>query len=784
MGALLRKTFRDLRSSRAQSLALITLVALGVASFIALVGAYRDLSTSYNRTYTRLKFADVTFSLTAAPESILQEIAGIPGVAAVSGRLILDAGLELPGGEPIRSRLIGLPPDRRPAVNDLHIHEGRYLNPDDRRSAVLEAHFAEFYGLHPGDSVTPIINGEKIPFKVVGVAASPEYLIVSPSRQDILPSARTFAVLFVPLPELQKLLGSEGQINNIAVLIEPGADRESAVGAIASRLKGFGLASVTPQEDQPSNAALRMDLEGFREWADLMPGLILIVAAMSVYIMLSRVVRVQRAQIGLMKALGYTSRAVMGHYLTSALIIGITGSALGIIGGLPLAGWITGSYAAELGIPMVETHVYPDLVLGGVLLSLFFCALAGLGPAYASARMAPAAAMHLDPGAALVKGGSSLIERLVSLPLWLRLSVRNIFRVRHRSIGTGLGIVFAFVLVLMSWGMIDSMNYLLRHNFEDIERWDTVALFDSPQTEDVLKEVEGWKGVRKVEPFVQFPAVLKGPRGREEVVITALDPSATLHVLQLSGKSDPGQALTPGNIVLTSVILDKLNVGIGDPLMVETPLGPRRFKIGGISEELTGPVAYINIEDAIRAAGRPVFNGLYLEVDPRRAGDIKSALYHLPGAASVQLKKDIEHDWREMLGLFYVFMGVVMAFAVAMAFALLFNATTISVLERQREFATMRAVGAGRGYIALLIAAELIGLWLIALIPGLLLGKWVAVQMGAAYTTDLFSFRVIIAPTSYIITAAGILLTILLSAFPAVRRVNRLNLAEATKILA
>jgi len=81
------------------------------------------------------------------------------------------------------------------------------------------------------------------------------------------------------------------------------------------------------------------------------------------------------------------------------------------------------------------------------------------------------------------------------------------------------------------------------------------------------------------------------------------------------------------------------------------------------------------------------------------------------------------------------------------------------------------------------MSAENIMLWLLALIPGLLLGYWVALQMGSAFQSDLFTFKIVIAPTSYVVTALGILLTMLLAAVPAIRRINRLNLAEATKVL-
>ena len=95
----------------------------------------------------------------------------------------------------------------------------------------------------------------------------------------------------------------------------------------------------------------------------------------------------------------------------------------------------------------------------------------------------------------------------------------------------------------------------------------------------------------------------------------------------------------------------------------------------------------------------------------------------------------------------------------------------------------MRSVGAANWQIAAQITAENIILWLLSLVPGLLLGYLVALQLGDAFSSELFRFDVVITPTSFALTSLGILLTILLAAWPAIRRVNRLNLAEATKVL-
>ena len=270
---LLRKTWRDLRASRAQTIALVVIVMLGVATFVATISAYRDLGTSYNHTYQQLHFADVDFAIQSAPKDVVDQIAHMDGVTAVTGRLIVDTGLDLPPGasgvkdEKIRARLIGIAPDQHPAVNDVLVLKGRYLQPRDGKVALVEAHFADIYHLVPGSTVTPIVNGNKESFQIAGLIASPEYLIVSASRQDVIPSARTFAVMFVPQPELQQLIGVGDVVNDIAVRMSPSADQSALVDAIKKKLNPYGLLTTTLQKDQPSAAALKLDWRGIRRSA-------------------------------------------------------------------------------------------------------------------------------------------------------------------------------------------------------------------------------------------------------------------------------------------------------------------------------------------------------------------------------------------------------------------------------------------------------------------------------------------------------------------------------------
>lgn len=143
-------------------------------------------------------------------------------------------------------------------------------------------------------------------------------------------------------------------------------------------------------------------------------------------------------------------------------------------------------------------------------------------------------------------------------------------------------------------------------------------------------------------------------------------------------------------------------------------------------------------------------------------------LYQIPGAVSVHHKSNLVADLQSLMILFYGFTVVMLVFSLLMAFAPLFNAMTVGVLERLREFATMRSLGTGRRWIVVQLFAENLILWLFTLNPGFLLGYLMALGIGSLFNTDLLTLKVFIAPVIYLVAGLGILVTMMLATLPAI----------------
>lgn len=191
MNVLYRKLVRDIHHMAGQVLATSLVVACGVASFVAMRSTYTSLKLSQETYYARYRFADVFAGLKRAPESIRPQIESIPGVSAVQTRVIAEVAMDLPGlTEPAQATLVSIPPQQTDGLNDLHLVQGRYIEPARSGEVIISGAFAEANGFVPGDQIEANINGRKRKLTIVGIALSPEYIYeIRPG--DIFPRQST-----------------------------------------------------------------------------------------------------------------------------------------------------------------------------------------------------------------------------------------------------------------------------------------------------------------------------------------------------------------------------------------------------------------------------------------------------------------------------------------------------------------------------------------------------------------------------------------------------------------
>ena len=151
----------------------------------------------------------------------------------------------------------------------------------------------------------------------MGIALSPEFLsAIGPG--DLMPDDRRFGILWKLQKALAAIFDLNGAFNSIVAKFQPGADETRALLKIDGQLQLYGGTGSYGRNDHVSQGFIDAELKQLAALARVMPPIFLAVSAFLINMTQSRLIALQREQIGLFKALGYADATIVAHYLKRA----------------------------------------------------------------------------------------------------------------------------------------------------------------------------------------------------------------------------------------------------------------------------------------------------------------------------------------------------------------------------------------------------------------------------------------------------------------------------------
>ena len=787
MSVLTVKLGRDLARRPGQLIWVAMLILVGVALYGASYDAYRNLQASYQAIFDRYRFADLTVD-GGDTAAIARQAARTSGVSATAVRTVADVPLRVPGVPGFIGRVVGLPVDGQPAVDRVDVLSGRYLNPAVPAGVLAEKHLAQHAGLRPGAAVEVWQRGSWRHLTVSGVVSSPEYLWPAPSRQDILPAPGSFGVLFVPEPIARQIAGPTAAPDQVLIYYTAAGRGHAARldASLARMARRYGAADSVTRAGQPSNAALSEDIKGFAELALLFPMLFLGAAGLAAYVVLTRRVASDRAIIGMLRAAGFRRRTVLRYYLWIGLIAGLAGAVPGVVAGIAAAGAVTHLYTKAIGLPLTVVSARASTVAVGLAFGLVTGALAALAPAFSAARVPPAEAMRgLVPA---TRGGRGLLaraERAIPaarhLPAGAWLVLRGPARQPRRTLYTEIGVVLALVLILVSWGMLDTTRLTLSHEFGQVQREDAQLTLAQPASGPFLASLARLPGVAAAEPSTQLPVTLGSGPATYATALIGLRAATTMHgFLKPGGGTEP---LPASGLLLGIALQDKLHIRAGSQVTLRLPGGrTATATVAGFVDEPLGTYAYASLSQAhaLDPAAQPTT--VLVRFTPGANSDgLRRTLSAQPGVIACTDAQALRQTADRYINLFYVFIAVMLVFGALLAFTVLFATMSVNLTERRAETAALRVSGVPHRRLSQMITTENLLLVTMGVIPGLILGRLAAAGFLGAFNSDLMRFHTDIRPATYAFSAAAVVAVALLAQLPGLRELARLNLAAVVR---
>jgi putative ABC transport system permease protein len=779
-----RKLLRDLWHIRGQVLAIGLVIASGVGLLVMSLTALEALEGTADAYYERHRFADVFASVKRAPEHVAERIAAIDGVQFVETRVVHRAILDIPGfDEPVTGQLVSLPEQGEQLLNRIALRQGRgpRLNAPDE--VVLSEPFAEAHRLEPGDTIRAILNGHWRELRVVGVALSPEYVYtIGPGA--LMPDDRRYGVIWMGKEALQAAFDLDEAFNDLALGLLRGTDPETVIDRVDSLLARYGSIGAYARKDQLSNWFLVNEIQQLRTMSQFLPTIFLAVAAFLTNMVLARLISVERAEIGLLKAFGYRDAAIAWHYLKLVMTIGIVGVLLGWFAGYWLGLYNTTMYAEFYRFPFLLYRPGPAPFAIAAAASLAAAMLGAVTAVRRATALPPAEAMR-PPSPPLFRRSRLARVRLTrAMDQPTRIVLRQAARWPLRSFVTCAGISMAVAVLIISMQWIDAINHIVDVYFLQAQAQDVTVGLVEPRSAEASRSLARMPGVMATEPMRSVPAKLRaGPREEREAV-QGLPARQQLHrVYDAQGRAVD---LPPKGLVISTMLARLLEVRPGDEITIEVLEGRRpvvSVPVAATFETYIGSPAYMEIS-ALNELMRegPSVTAVHMKVDPLRQREVFRELKQLPQVGAVTLRSAAVSTFHDtMAKTILIYVGFFVVFSAALAVGVSYNAARIALSERGREFATLRVLGFSRREISYILIGEIGLLTLLALPLGAACGYLLAHWLVGAFETELYRVPFVIAADTYAWALVGALLATTASVMLVRRRLDHLDLIAVLK---
>jgi putative ABC transport system permease protein len=786
MKSLDRKLLRDLRLMWSQALTIALVVASGIAGFVTSLSAVDSLAAARDRFYSEGRFADVFAGIRRAPNTLVDTLRDVPGVADVQVTLEQFVRVEVEGSsDPVIGQLIGMDLRRPSSMNRVTISAGRPLDParasaDGSLEALVSEGFAQARGLRPGSRVVALINGKRRALVVAGTALSPEFVFAGLWG---MPDLRSSGVFWIDRDALAAAYDMEGAFNRVSVKLAPGASERAVADRLARRLAAYGGRNVHGRDTQMSHAMLDNEIKEQRVLGTVLPVIFLGVAAFLLNVVVSRLVATQREQIAALKALGYGNTAIAVHYLKFVLLIALAGAAMGLFAGDRLGTMLTGLYTEFFRFPSLEHRIAPWLAATSVSVAVATAAMGTLTAIARAVRLAPAEAMR-PPAPARYR--RTLLERLGIQRMGpaARMIVRNMER---RPFRTGLsvaGVAAAVAITVMGNFFRDAIEVIVDTQFNVGLRSD-VAVWVNDHVDDAARlELARLPGVTMVESTRFVPVNLVRGHRSERLELRGYDGRAQLYrVVDVDGRAT---MLENRDLVLTDRLADKLGVREGDTVMAEVLEGRPRtvpLVVGATVREMMGLNAYMDRRALNRALGEgDLSNGFVLLVERGREAALLEATKQLPRVTGAFSKATMLRNMDEISARNVRIMSTVLTLvASVIAVGVVYNNARIALAERGWELASLRVLGFTRAEVSALLLGELAIVIAVALPLGMALGWGLTHAVTGALQSDQFRFPVVILPRTYAFAALCVVVAGVASALVVRRRIDRLDMVAVLK---
>lgn len=743
---LMRKMLRDIRRNKVQFTAIFLMMFFGCFLFSGITGEWNGLEKHFQEYVKNQNMADM-WAFGEFSETDITKVREDERIEDAEGRMVFPA---VPSDN--KEAVVNCYVAEEDDISRLYVKEGIAFD-SSKKGVWLDALFAEKNGLKPGENIEFVYKGLSISGEVQGLVYSPEY-IYGAAENEMMPDHKNAGFAWVSPETLPD--GFPRSYNQIAAKTVKPQKKE-----VIQNILGDRSLTVVDAAAHPSISMIEDEIDQHRAVGTAFSAAFLLIAVMIVMTTMHRMLKNQKTQIGILKALGFTKAKLILHYLSHNVFICLAGALSGFALGYRLLPGIIYEFLRKM-------YVLPEW--GGFLPSVYYLLPAGC-TCICMLISFFICQSYLKPNAADTLYGKEVYEsagRLLKVPEVFgfsgRWNIRDIARNRLRSFMSLCGVLGCTALLFCAFALYDTFVNLSDWTFTKQQEYEC-KITELPSQEGQKELLSATDG----EYLMEGNAFIK--KGAEEVTLTVTESTKYLKMAEDLNTFTTAE----GGVALSKKTADRLHVREGDTITwrkaTEDTYIQSKVK-AVIRTPLTQGI--VMLKDDYENTGQRYEPTAIIGKEPE----------HGFGAwedeCSISYQKDLTKSVDAMMDGMVTMIMLLVFGAVLLGSVMLYNLGVLSYLERYREFATMKVLGFADRKIRKIMIQQ--NVWLSAL--GILLG--IPAGYGLLYgllatIPDSMDVPVYIKAASWLLSAAGTLALSFAVSRIVSRKIPRINMAEALK---
>ena len=752
---------RDFKDHKIQFLSIFLMALIGVYAFTGISGeavGLVDVSTKY---YEDTNLADGWIYGEDIDKDIFSDIKGMDQIKDAQREMVVSTVANYSSDPDITLHII----EGKQKISTFHLFKGKDFDENDKEGIWIDKRFADGRNLDIGDKITLKFDGKEVSKTIKGIMYSPEYVYYI-QEGSLLPDFSQVGYAYMPS------IGADFDIeyNTITLDAYEELDEKDFKADMEETLGQKAYVQFVHRDNNVGIKTLQEEIAQHQMFSGIFPSIFVLVSLLTLVTTMSRVISAQRIQIGTLKAMGYSNRTIILHYLSYGFVLSLTGSIIGLVLGpmtIPYLFYPTMSstYSLPRWGPSWDISFFAVagmMVLFSVVVSYISVkSISDENPAETIRPKAPK----------LVSSG--LIERT---KIWKRFSFnerwnyRDAKRNKIRAIMSIFGVFACALLVMSAFGMVDSINDVEDWQYNQIYNFNSKLILDEnitdSQLDHILEETNG-------EGIMEEAIELKYKGNKKTGTLTVMNQSEFYRVTDSNRNYIE---LDPDGIAISDKMAEVLGLEVGDKVRWHVAGNPKWID-SEITETYSIPFGQgmIMSPKTFEKEGGDDYN--YSANVVLSKENVKE---NYTGITSITTSEDIRSGWSIMTEPMDMMVSILTTFAIVLAVVVLYNLGLLSFTEIQRELATLKVLGFNSKSLRRLLLTQ--NLWFSTIgfllaIPGayLLMG----VMMGSTgddycFPINIYLWNFIL---SFIITFGLSVLVNLAFSF----KIKKVNMVESLK---